>query len=138
MIYNVLTSLDIPEQLKDSCATFGVFDGVHDGHVFEIQECVSEAKSLNKQSFVLTFDIDPDEIFVKDFIKLMSNEERIEMLSKSQIDNVIVFNFKNIKDLTGDEFLNKFLVPNTPLSLHIGQGFKFGKKQSGNTDLLLK
>ena len=123
---------------EKSCATLGVFDGFHEGHAFEIEECLSDAKTRGCNSVAITFDVDPDEIFKKDFLKLMSNEERIEKLKSSGVDKVYVLNFDEIKDLEGEEFLEKYFGKNPPLSLHIGEGFKFGKNQSGNTDLLLK
>ena len=68
----------------------------------------------------------------------MSNDERIAKLKSSGVDKVYVLNFDEIKDLEGEEFLEKYFGKNPPLSLHIGEGFKFGKKQSGDTDLLIK
>lgn len=120
------------------CATLGVFDGYHEGHAFEIDECIADAKDRGCKSVAITFNMDPDELFVKDFLKLMSNEERIEKLKSSGVDEVRVLNFGEIKDLEGEEFLEKYFGKNPPLSLHIGEGFKFGKNQSGDTDLLIK
>ena len=120
------------------CATLGVFDGFHEGHAFEIEECISDAKARACNSVAITFDVDPDEIFKKDFVKLDSNENRIAKLKASGVDKVCVLNFKEIQNLSGEEFLMKFFGKNPPLSLHVGEGFKFGKNQSGNTDLLLK
>lgn len=120
------------------CATLGVFDGFHEGHAFEIEECIADAKARGCMSVAITFDVDPDEIFKKDFVKLMSNEERIAKLKSSGVDKVYVLNFHEIRDLDGEEFLEKYFGKNPPQSLHIGEGFKFGKKQSGDTDLLIK
>ena len=129
--------IDLPEK-EIYCATFGVFDGYHSGHLFEVTECIADAKKRGCKSKVITFDIDPDELFVKDFIKLDSNEERIRKLKESGVDKVCVLNFKEIQNLNGEEFLEKFFGENPPQSLHVGEGFKFGKKQSGDTDLLIK
>lgn len=127
----------LPEKEK-YCATLGVFDGFHEGHAFEVNECIADAKKRGCKSVAITFDIDPDEMFKENFKKLMTNEQRIAKLQESGLDEVRVLNFGEIKDFDGEEFLDKFFGPNPPLSLHIGEGFKFGKNQSGNTDLLLK
>ena len=120
------------------CATIGVFDGFHEGHAFEIEECIADAKARGCKSVAITFDVDPDEIFKKDFVKLDSNEDRIAKLKASGVDEVRVLNFGEIKDLEGEEFLGRYFGKNPPQSLHIGERFKFGKKQSGDTDLLIK
>lgn len=130
-------AIQLPEKEK-YCATLGVFDGFHEGHAFEIEECIADAKARACNSVAITFDVDPDEIFKKDFVKLDSNEDRISKLKASGVDEVRVLNFGEIKDLEGEEFLEKYFGKNPPQSLHIGEGFKFGKKQSGDTDLLIK
>lgn len=127
----------LPEKEK-YCATLGVFDGFHEGHQLELSESISDAKKRGCKSVAITFDIDPDEMFKDGFKKLMTNEQRIAKLQESGIDEVRILNFGEIKDLSGEEFLDKFFGPNPPLSLHVGEGFKFGKKQSGDTDLLIK
>lgn len=131
------SALALPKQDK-YCVTMGVFDGYHEGHQLEVSECIRDACKRNARSVVITFDIDPDEIFVKSFIKLSSNSERIAKLKESGVDEVRVTNFEEIRNLSGEEFLDRFFAINPPLSIHVGEGFKFGKNQSGNTDLLLK
>lgn len=123
---------------QDYCVTLGVFDGFHEGHIYEVNECIRDAKQRNAKSVVVTFDIDPDELFVKDFKKLASNEDRIDRLKNSGVDEVRVLNFKEIQNLTALAFLEEFFCEKPPLSLHVGKNFKFGKNQSGDTDLLLK
>ena len=123
---------------ENFCATLGVFDGFHEGHAYEVSECIDDANRRSVKSVVFTFDVDPDEIFKKDFVKLDSNEDRIAKLKSSGVDEVRVLNFEEIKDLTGEEFLEKFFGKHAPQSLHIGEGFKFGKNQSGDADLLIK
>ena len=130
-------AIDLPAKEK-YCATLGVFDGFHDGHAYEVSECIADAKERGCKSVVFTFDIDPDELFVKDFVKLDSNEDRIAKLKASGVDEVRVLDFGEIKNLEGEEFLKKYFGNNPPLSLHIGEGFKFGKNQSGDTNLLIK
>lgn len=129
--------IDLPKK-ESYCATLGVFDGFHEGHAFEVEECIKDAKKHKAKSVAYTFDIDPDELFIKDFVKLDSNKERIAKLKASGLDKVCVLNFKDIQNLKGEQFLEKFFSPNVPKSLHIGEGFKFGKNQSGDTDLLIK
>ncbi len=114
-----------------SCA-FGVFDGVHRGHKYLIEHAIRTARPENK-AIVLTFDIDPDELFAKDrLIKLQSNEERIEMLARSGVDIVALlpFTLEFAKQSPG-EFLEWAFGGNTPSHIHIGNGFRFASKESG-------
>ena len=130
-------AIALPEK-ENYCVTLGVFDGFHEGHAFEVEECIADAKKYDAKAVAITFDIDPDELFVKDFVKLDSNEDRIAKLKASGLDEVRVLKFKEIQNLSGEEFLDKFFGPNVPKSLHVGEGFKFGNNQSGDTELLIK
>ena len=51
-----------------SCA-FGVFDGVHEGHRFIIGAAADAARSRGGVSAVITFDVDPDELFRPDELR---------------------------------------------------------------------
>ena len=73
-----------------SCA-FGVFDGVHRGHRFLLSCAQDTARENGGKSIALTFDIDPDEMFhAQRLRKLMSNEERLEMLAQTGVDGFFV------------------------------------------------
>lgn len=76
-----------------SCA-FGVFDGVHRGHRFLIDCAKETAQASGGTSIALTFDIDPDEMFhAQRLKKLMSNEERLNMLASTGVDVVVALPF---------------------------------------------
>jgi len=120
-----------------SCA-FGVFDGVHRGHQFLI-ECAKEyAREFGGSSIALTFDTDPDEMFHPDFLqKLMTNEDRLEVLAQSGVDKVVVLPFTVIFAAYNPwEFLNKTFKGFAPHSLHIGSDFRFGAKALGTVEEL--
>lgn len=133
VIYQNNNNFDI---LKDACLCFGVFDGVHEGHKFEINQCIADAQKNSKKSVCVTFDIDPDELFVPNFLKLLNNKERIEKLQSCNLDYVYVIDFKKIMTLSGNDFLDYFFGSNVPYSIHIGKSFRFGSKQSGDIELL--
>ncbi|MFR5000260.1 MAG: adenylyltransferase/cytidyltransferase family protein, partial [Slackia sp.] len=89
-VYNVDETFDHALLAGASCA-FGVFDGVHRGHRFLIDEAIRTAAERGGISAVLTFDIDPDERFHADRLtKLMTNERRIEALAETGVDAVVV------------------------------------------------
>lgn len=118
-----------------SCA-FGVFDGVHKGHQYLIDCAKQSAQSLGGRSLVLTFDIDPDEVFRPDKLKkLMTNEDRIATLAKTGVDAVVVLPFTlEFAASTPEEFLRKTFGDTTPASLHVGYDFKFGARAKGTVE----
>lgn len=117
---------------------FGVFDGLHEGHKYLIEQCKKNARELECKSVIVTFDIDPDEILKNDFHKLMDNDARKEALNNCGCDYVKSIDFCSVKDMAPEEFLDKFFGFNTPASLHVGEGFRFGKNKQGDTEVLLK
>ena len=81
-VFNVDSSFDYGMLAGASCA-FGVFDGVHKGHCFLINQAKQTAAENGGISVALTFDIDPDEVFAADRLKkLMTNEARIAKLAE--------------------------------------------------------
>lgn len=125
--------------IADSCCAFGVFDGVHKGHRFVIGRAIERAQEIGKKSTVLTFDIDPDELFAPQVLaKLMTNDERLETLATSGVDHVAVLHFtREFASLAPDTFLHQMFDNALPASLHVGEDFKFGFKASGNAESLV-
>lgn len=116
-----------------SCA-FGVFDGVHRGHNYIIEQAVSYASEHKCLSAILTFDIDPDELFRPQSIKkLMSNDDRLAALDALGADNVIVLPFNlEFASQTPEQFLNTLFANNIPRVVHVGNDFHFGNKAEGD------
>ena len=115
-----------------SCA-FGVFDGVHCGHRFLISCAQETARENNGKAIALTFDIDPDELFHADRLrKLMSNEERLEMLAETGVDAVVALPFTfDFAASSPEEFLDRTFGGHVPAHLHVGSDFRFGAKAAG-------
>lgn len=131
-VYNVDSNFDYALFENSSCA-FGVFDGVHKGHQYLLQCAEESAKECGGLAIALTFNIDPDELFHADRLKkLMRNEKRIEMLSQSGVDAVVVLDFTpEFAALSPHEFLDKTFKGHAPSHLHVGLDFRFGSKASG-------
>ena len=124
--------------LAGAACAFGVFDGFHRGHQFLIEQTIMDARRNDAQSTIATFDIDPDELFAHDkLVKLSRNEERIKTLSRSGVDNVVVFHFtKDFAALSSEDFLERAFAPSTPASVHVGSDFRFGFKAAGDLSVL--
>lgn len=115
-----------------SCA-FGVFDGVHRGHRFLIDQAHLSAVSSGGVSVALTFDIDPDEVFhPRRLKKLMTNERRVALLAETGVDAVVVLPFTpSFSSLSPEAFLEATFDGTAPAFLHVGSDFKFGVRAAG-------
>ena len=120
-----------------SCA-FGVFDGVHEGHRFLIARACETAREGGGPSCVLTFDIDPDEVFHAERLKkLMDNDARIAMLADTGVDRVCVLPFtRTFAALSPQDFLQKTVGETPPACLHVGRDFRFGARAAGTVEEL--
>ncbi|WP_251197988.1 riboflavin biosynthesis protein RibF [Anaerotardibacter muris] len=132
-IYNIDDSFDYSIFENASCA-FGVFDGVHRGHRYLLECAMRTAQEDGGRSIALTFDIDPDELFHAERLKkLMSNEQRIEMLARSGVDAVVVLRFTpEFAALSPLEFLQQTFKGSVPAHLHVGLDFHFGARAAGS------
>lgn len=124
--------------LAGASVAFGVFDGVHEGHRFIIGEAANTAREEASRSAVITFDIDPDEIFAPDRLKkLMSNEARIAKLAELDVDAVVVLPFsREFAAQSPEDFLDACFGAGVPSHIHIGSDFHFGRRAAGNVESL--
>lgn len=126
----------VPEGLFEgaSCA-FGVFDGVHRGHAYLLDQAKRAARNSGGRFIALTFDIDPDERFHADRLKkLMSNRQRIEFLGQ-RADIVAVLPFtERFAGLSPQAFLDATFSGSVPASVHVGSDLRFGCRASGTVD----
>ena len=120
-----------------SCA-FGVFDGLHVGHQYLIGCARDAAEALGARSMVLTFDIDPDEVFHADRLKkLMRNADRIQALERTGVDDVVVLPFTTeFCAQEPEQFLASMFAEGAPAQLHVGEDFRFGARASGTVETL--
>lgn len=131
-VFKVGESFDHSVLSGASCA-FGVFDGVHKGHRFLIDQARRTAAENGGASVALTFDIDPDERFHADRLKkLMANEQRIAALAATGVDAVAVLPFTpEFAAQSPAAFLQATFNGAYPFALHVGSDFRFGAKAAG-------
>lgn len=119
-----------------SCA-FGVFDGLHLGHRFLLEQAVA-SKEAGARSVAITFDRDPDEVFHPDRLKkLMRNADRLDALAAAGVDDVAVLPFSDaLPALSPEEFLAQTFAAGAPAHLHVGEDFRFGARAVGTVATL--
>ena len=140
-----------------SCA-FGVFDGLHTGHQYLIDQAVAAkgwaadekeravaakdqaagARPAGARAIAITFDIDPDEVFHPDRLKkLMRNADRLEALAASGVDDVVVIPFdEQFYTKSPEEFLATAFTKGVPAHMHVGEDFRFGARAAGTVATL--
>ncbi len=123
---------------KDAVCAIGVFDGVHLGHRFIINEAIEDAKRRGKRCVIVTFSVDPDELFKgENFQKLQTNAHRLNVLATLGANSVAVLPFdEEFSKLTPLQFLAKIFRKFTPCSIHVGSDFRFGAKAEGDVETL--
>ena len=120
--------------------TIGTFDGVHLGHQKIIAALTGEARRLEGESVIITFDPHPRRIVNNSQPLQLINtlDEKIELLSASGIDHLVVVPFTPVfAAQSAEEYIRDFLVETFhPHTIIIGYDHHFGKGRQGNFSLL--
>jgi riboflavin kinase/FMN adenylyltransferase len=120
-------------------ATIGIFDGVHSGHRFILDELIQQAKMHGGESVVVTLWPHPRLILdtdIQNFNLLHTREEKIRELERCGIDQLVIIPFnKEIASLTACEFVQKYLVNRLGVELLlVGYDNRFGRDRKGDPD----
>ena len=137
---------------KNAVITIGTFDGVHTGHSQIIKQLREEAKNINGESVIITFDPHPRMVISaspslspvgrgenKSEINLLNTlDEKIELLEKKDIDHLVVVNFTRLfSEQSAEEYIKDFLTEKFhPHTIIIGYDHHFGNERKGNYKLL--
>jgi riboflavin kinase/FMN adenylyltransferase len=137
-LYIVDNTFDRRLFIGSSCA-FGVFDGLHTGHQYLIDQAIG-TRAPGMRAIAITFDIDPDEVFHPNRLKkLMRNADRLAALEASGVDDVVVFPFtEELFSKQPMEFLGSAFSNGAPAHLHVGEDFRFGARAAGTVETLLE
>lgn len=121
--------------LPPNVATIGFFDGVHRGHQHLIAQVKDVAARAGESSTVITFDQHPRQTLHNEYVpQLLSTlDEKLLLLEKTGIDNVIVLHFDSeMAQMTAQDFMRRVLKERLQVNkLVIGYDNRFG---CGRTD----
>lgn len=127
-------------QFERPVITIGTFDGVHQGHKMILESVVSEAKSLNGTSILITFDPHPRKlIFPDEPLKLLSTlKERQQLVEDAGIDVIVVVPFTTeFSSLSAQHYIDQFLFGFfRPAAIVIGYDHHFGHDRTGDIAML--
>ena len=132
--------LDVPDDLRRSVVTIGVFDGVHRGHQRIVTRAMESARELGLPVVVVTFDPHPDEVVRPGSHPplLCTARRESELLASLGVDAVLVIPFTlEFSRLGPDEFVRAVLVDRLHAArVVVGENFRFGHKAAGDVALL--
>ncbi|MBK8722555.1 MAG: bifunctional riboflavin kinase/FAD synthetase [Saprospiraceae bacterium] len=128
------------DSIKKNIVTIGSFDGVHLGHQSVLEHINKLANEMNGHKIVVTFDPHPRKVLApqKELDILTTTEEKIKLLKKYGVDEVVVVPFNaEFANQSPIEYLENFLHKklNTKY-LVIGFDHKFGKDRAGDIHFL--
>jgi riboflavin kinase/FMN adenylyltransferase len=137
-IYN---NTDELPSFRQAVITIGTFDGVHSGHARILEQLRQEAARIDGETVIITFYPHPRKIVKggSEEIRLINTlEEKIQLLSWQQIDNLVIVPFTEaFSQLTAEEYIKDFLLAKFhPHTVIIGYDHRFGKGRLGDYHLL--
>lgn len=129
-------------EIKFPVVTTGTFDGVHIGHKSIIDRVNEIAGKSGGESVLMTYHPHPRSVlFPDEEIKIITTiDEKIELLEKAGLQNLIVFPFtKEFSKTSSLDYIKKILVDKIGTKkLVIGYNHMFGRNREGSFEHLLK
>jgi riboflavin kinase/FMN adenylyltransferase len=138
---NIFHSITEFHSDKKTIVTLGTFDGVHLGHAAILKKLTQNTQNGAFESTVLTFFPHPRMVLQgKSDLKLLNTiNEKIELLEKIGIDNLIIHPFdEKFAELSAEAFVSTVLVDQLRVQkIIIGYDHRFGKNRTANIDDLI-
>lgn len=135
----VFNSFEAASVIKNAVVTTGTFDGVHIGHKTILNRLNKLAKDVDGESVLITFHPHPRVVLYPESagkgLKLISSrDEKIELLRKAGLKNVIIIEFtRDFSRTTSEEFISRYLhaILNAKVVV-VGHNHHFGYNQQGD------
>lgn len=133
--------LNLLPVFRNAVVTIGTFDGVHLGHRQVIGQLREEALRCDGESVIITFEPHPRLVLngKKSSLHLLTTlEEKIYLLSKQQVDHLVVVPFtRAFSELSATDYISGFLVDRFhPHTIIIGYDHRFGHNREGDIAML--
>ena len=111
----IFRSFEEAGNIRNPVVTTGSFDGVHIGHKTIINRLNTLAGKYDGESVLITFDPHPRKVLYpetagKDLKLINSQEEKLKLLEKAGLDNIIIIKFTlEFSRITSEEFVRDIL-----------------------------
>jgi riboflavin kinase/FMN adenylyltransferase len=128
-------------KVTNPVVTIGIFDGMHLGHRFLLDQLSQAARVISGEAVVFTLWPHPRLVLNKDADNLRylsSIEEKIFLMGQAGIDHFVIFPFTpEFAELESCRFVKEYLVDKIGIKqLIIGYNHKFGKNREGDFENL--
>lgn len=141
----IFTNFDGVDSIHNAVVTTGSFDGVHKGHKVILQRLKKLADETGGETVLITFDPHPRKVLYpdtagKDLYLINSRREKIELLQKAGLDNLIIVNFTiEFSKITSVDFVKNILLNKIHArKIVIGFNHHFGHNREGDYEALRK
>lgn len=125
--------------IRNPVVTTGSFDGVHIGHKTILNRLKMLAEKYDGESVLITFNPHPRKVLYpetagKNLKLINSQEEKLELLRKAGLDNLIIIEFtRDFSKITSEQFVRDYLhgILNAKVVV-VGFNHHFGFNQEGD------
>jgi riboflavin kinase / FMN adenylyltransferase len=141
----IFRSFEEAKIIRNSVVTTGSFDGVHLGHKKILNRLRRLADKNEGESVLITFHPHPRKVLYpgtsgKDLKLINSQEEKLELLRKAGLDNIIIIEFtKDFARTTSEQFVKYYLCDILKAKVVVaGFNHHFGFNKTGDFHQLLE
>src|SRR5215471_11181088 len=125
---------------RGSVLAIGNFDGIHLGHQAILKRAVDLAAKTGAVATALTFEPSPLKVLRPESApkRISTPEQRLEWFRAVDVESAVVLPFTlELSKLTPQDFVERILVRKLQVrAVLVGENFRFGHKQAGDTTLL--
>ncbi len=133
---------NLTESHRGCALTIGNFDGVHLGHLEILNRLKKDAHERQLHTCMMSFEPLPNEYFNHDTApaRLYRLREKWCAVAQAQIEYFLCCKFdSSLASLSAEQFIDEVLVKQLGVKyLLIGDDFRFGKKRTGDFEMLNK
>tara|TARA_R110001583_G_scaffold6618_3_gene33562 strand:+ start:2664 stop:3593 length:930 start_codon:yes stop_codon:yes gene_type:complete len=131
---------NLKSQHKGCVLSIGNFDGIHLGHQAVLTRLLKEAKRLNVPATVMTFEPQPEELFLGNHApaRLSRLRDKFVQLEKLTLDRLLCISFTHqFANISAESFIEDLLINKLNVKyLVVGDDFHFGYQRKGDFKLL--
>ncbi len=131
---------NLKAQHQGCVLSIGNFDGIHLGHNAVLTRLLDEAKRLNVPATVMTFEPQPEELFLGNNApaRLSRLRDKFVQLEKLTLDRLLCVSFTHkFANISAEDFIEELLINKLNVKyLVVGDDFHFGYQRKGDFQLL--
>jgi riboflavin kinase / FMN adenylyltransferase len=139
----IFHNFDQVGSIRNAIVTTGSFDGVHAGHKVILQRLKNLAREIDGETVLITFHPHPRKVLYpettgRELYLINSQREKIELLRKAGLDNLIIVDFTlEFSRTTSVDFVKKILLNKVHArKIVIGFNHHFGHNREGDYEKL--